>query len=144
MKMMGKNFGEKQDFLLLLSAQHRPHQYPVSGRIHCYNTFLVYLHSEPIGSALPKFPSENKVQTMTRREKDNSALLCTAQGYPIPVFRLVNKALNLFKIFHTEPIGSAPPKLSSDDRTTTHISRQTLKSLSITCPAQASPIPAFR
>jgi hypothetical protein len=36
---------------------------------------------------LPKFPSENKVQTMTRREKDTAALLCPAQASPVPVFR---------------------------------------------------------
>jgi hypothetical protein len=52
---------------------------------------------------LPKFPSENKVQTMTRREKDTAALLCPAQASPVPVFRfgdfLENKSLmKLFKM----------------------------------------------
>ena len=43
----------------------------------------------------------------------------------------------------TEPIGSAVPKFSQDTRTLSFIRREK-NSLSLLCPAQASPLPAFR
>ena len=43
----------------------------------------------------------------------------------------------------TEPIGSAGPKFTTDDKSAT-FERLSGSALSLTCPAQGFPLPAFR
>ena len=52
-----------------------------------------FLFSEPIGSAKPKFGEDSDLKGMTRQEKIPAALLCPAQGYPLPAFRFASKYL---------------------------------------------------
>ena len=42
---------------------------------------------EPIGSAGPKFTSDDKSDTFSRSSGTPLALKCTAQGFPVPAFR---------------------------------------------------------
>lgn len=45
------------------------------------------LLSDPVGAKAPKYHSEDKIHHLTRRGKQNFALLCQAQGFPVPKFR---------------------------------------------------------
>ena len=47
--------------------------------------------SEPISGSLPKFSSEAKLSLFVRKEKTSMSLLCPAQGFPVPAFRLGKK-----------------------------------------------------
>jgi hypothetical protein len=94
LKMTDRKFAGNRGLLSPLSAQPRPRPYPASGREpglttapKDQTTYLCILVLEPIGSSLPKFPSENKIQTLSRRQGDSSALICPAQAAPVPVFR---------------------------------------------------------
>ena len=53
--------------------------------------------------------------------------------------------ITTFSAFITlsEPVGGSAPKFSSDTKTS-GIERRVLNPLSLRCPAQGSPIPAFR
>ena len=43
---------------------------------------------EPIGSSKPKFPEDISSKTINREQSNEVTLLCPAQGYPLPAFRL--------------------------------------------------------
>jgi hypothetical protein len=43
--------------------------------------------SEPVGAKAPKFSTETTITTMIRRSEHGLALLCQAQGFPVPSFR---------------------------------------------------------
>jgi len=49
--------------------------------------------SEPIGSAVPKFSQETKNLGFVRPLGATLSLLCAAQGFPIPAYRLVKSNL---------------------------------------------------
>ena len=64
--------------------------YPRSGfviQIKCTQNVL-FLWTEPIGSASPKFTSDTKSATYERMSGSSVALTCPAQGFPLPAFRL--------------------------------------------------------
>ena len=42
---------------------------------------------EPIGSAIPKFSDQGKINVPKVLQAESLALLCPAQGSPIPAFR---------------------------------------------------------
>jgi hypothetical protein len=50
------------------------------------------LISEPIGSAAPKFSQETKNLGFVRPLGVTLSLLCAAQGFPIPAYRLVKRS----------------------------------------------------
>ena len=45
---------------------------------------------EPIGGSAPKFASDSESTKITRDVKQTLTLTCSAQGSPVPTFRLVN------------------------------------------------------
>ena len=42
---------------------------------------------EPIGSASPKFSTADKSSTFVHTQSSSIALVCPAQGFPLPAFR---------------------------------------------------------
>ena len=53
------------------------------------NSYLLFLsRTEPIGSSLPKFLTDDKSDTFSRDMGTTVALKCPAQAYPLPSFRL--------------------------------------------------------
>lgn len=51
------------------------------------DTFKYFL--DPAGTKAPTFPSEDLSRTISRRTSHDFALLCIAQGYPVPETRYV-------------------------------------------------------
>ena len=60
--------------------------------------------SEPIGSAAPKFSQETKNLGFVRPLGVTLSLLCAAQGFPIPAYRLVRQSNDLYKRVETEKL----------------------------------------
>ena len=60
--------------------------------------------SEPIGSAAPKFSQETKNLGFVRPLGVTLSLLCAAQGFPIPAYRLVRQSNDLNKRVETEKL----------------------------------------
>ena len=57
--------------------------------------FVIFLitvaYSEPIGSSKPKFSEDINSKGITREQSKETTLVCPAQSFPLPSFRLVNK-----------------------------------------------------
>ena len=66
-------------------------------------------------------------------------LICPAQGSPVPSHRLVHLSRSPF----AEPVGGSSPKFSTD-LTTSGVKRSSKVPFSLSCPAQGSPVPAYR
>ena len=47
----------------------------------------MYIFVEPIGSAPPKFSVKDKINAFGVNVDETFAILCPAQGFPIPAFR---------------------------------------------------------
>ena len=94
--------------------------------------------TEPVGSSAPKFTLKRDGERRGVMSGSPFDMSCPAQGSPVPAFRLV---LPTFLI--TEPVGGSAPKFSSDAKTS-GIDRAAMHSLSLACPAQGSPVPAYR
>ncbi|CAB4056115.1 DSCAML1 [Lepeophtheirus salmonis] len=130
---------------------------------------------QPVGSTLPKFASDSKSDEYVR-QNGVSISLQFLKRYKEVVFQYF-APLWLLRFHHsgmrplTEPVGSAAPKLSSNDKVTTQIIRESQSQLkpvgsslpkfstvgksttlefkeglsfALICPAMASPIPSFR
>lgn len=136
-----------------------------------FTQFFCYL--EPIGGSKPKLSEDSKLNQIVRNREDSMALLCPAQGYPIPAFRLsflkyffetdfdsspvlqcypnssiqicfnCKVELNRFFLWYLEPIGGSKPQLS-EDSSFKRILRSKEDSMALLCPAQGYPTPAFR
>ncbi|KAF4517353.1 hypothetical protein B566_EDAN011740 [Ephemera danica] len=91
------------------------------------------LHSEPMGSKVPTFPSEFKSYTMVKSLEQGFVMLCQAQGFPVPSFR----------IFFSEPVGSKAPTFPTEAKSITYLKMQGL-AMVLLCQAQGFPVPAFR
>ncbi|KAJ9598739.1 hypothetical protein L9F63_026726, partial [Diploptera punctata] len=48
----------------------------------CFHLYFI----EPVGSSIPKFPSVIKVQGVNTKINQGYALICPAQGFPVPVY----------------------------------------------------------
>ncbi|KAH0947635.1 hypothetical protein HN011_008034 [Eciton burchellii] len=101
--------------------------------------------SEPVGSVRPKFPTMDNSRGFISNEGDALTLLCPAQGFPVPSHRWDKTALYARVLFRflVEPVASTKPKfpMTENSRTyTVHCDRP----LTLMCPAQAFPVPAFR
>ena len=48
---------------------------------------ILEFYLEPIGGSAPKFSSDTKLSLFERTSMSQMALLCPAQGSPIPAFR---------------------------------------------------------
>ena len=104
--------------------------------------------SEPIVSKPPTLSTDDKFAWFINRPIENHlALLCRAQGYPIPLYRyftyLLYNMLRIFEFSILEPIGSKSPTFSTDDKLSWYV-RTVRQSLNLLCPAQAFPVPVFR
>ena len=54
-----------------------------------YIWFLfVPLKTEPIGGSKPQLSEDSNLKRIARNREDSMALICPAQGHPIPAFRL--------------------------------------------------------
>ena len=120
-------------------VQLRENLFQHSGQSLQSFTFDVFV--EPIGSAKPKFASKLDSLTFTKYLSNGIALTCPAQGSPIPAFRLVELHFENSKFL--EPIGGASPKFSHESKTSS-LFKSNGESISLACPAQAFPVPAFR
>ena len=97
---------------------------------------------EPIGGSAPKFASDSESTKITRDVKQTLTLTCSAQGSPVPTFRLVNLGQPVF-FSHSEPIGGSLPKFSvNTDGLRVSNKKDTI--MTLTCPAQGFPTPTFR
>ena len=104
------------------------------------NTYLPsYFMPEPIGISVPKFSSV-AIEQISTYNHQSMALTCPAQSSPSPAFRW--NLHHFYKIPALEPIGGSTPKFSSD--ATENILAHSDRTLSMACPAQASPVPTFR
>jgi len=81
-------------------------------------------------------------------------LMCPAQAYPVPFFRVVHTHPILqagsrifqfiyFGTYFQEPVGSVGPKLTSGDDSRT-VKVKIEASVTLLCPAQAYPVPVYR
>uniref|UniRef100_A0A182T3B0 Ig-like domain-containing protein n=1 Tax=Anopheles maculatus TaxID=74869 RepID=A0A182T3B0_9DIPT len=129
--------------------------------------------TEPLGRVSPKLDSTSKIVTAEVRRSNTIALLCSAQGYPIAVFSpfrclhlgellmkyhfprasgmicfgVASKGL-IFRVAMSllnvqKPIGSVAPRLTSGDAMRVQLERLT-DNITLLCPAQSYPVPAFR
>ncbi len=96
---------------------------------------------EPIGGSKPKFSQESESLTFTKSSGGKLALLCPAQGSPIPSYRL--ECFLSAIVIVAEPIGGAKPKFSQKTETLAFTEMKGTE-LGLLCPAQASPVPSFR
>ena len=94
---------------------------------------------EPVGGSAPKFPIESRTSDMSRSSARTLSLSCPAQGSPSPSFRFISCQ----KYFLSEPVGGSPPKFTLETKTLT-MERVSEDPLSLSCPAQGSPVPAYR
>ena len=105
--------------------------------------FLKLYFLEPIGGAKPKFSQIlNGVQIL---HDSNSAisLSCPAQGFPLPAFRLDQPPFLCYWNIISEPIGGQKPKFSENVHSKSII-REVKYPVTLECPAQGFPLPAFR
>ena len=49
---------------------------------------FVPLKTEPIGGSKPQLSEDSNLKRIVRNREDSMALICPAQGHPIPAFRL--------------------------------------------------------
>ena len=94
---------------------------------------------EPVGGSAPKFSGELKGGTMEKALYQPISLSCPAQGSPVPSYRSVN----VVKLFSAEPVGGSAPKFSGELKISTP-EKASDEPLSLSCPAQGSPVPSFR
>ena len=93
---------------------------------------------EPIGSAAPKFNVKDKINAFIGKSHSKLALLCPAQGSPIPAFRLVFLKTQMI----SEPVTQTVPKFPEIMKTKDSVDSE--NPISLSCPAQAYPSPGFR
>ena len=95
-----------------------------------------------MGGSAPKFSTDLTTSGVRRSSKAAFSLSCPAQGSPVPAYRLYLELI-LSYFSSLEPVGGSSPKFSTDV-TRSDVQRSAFASLSLSCPAQGSPVPAFR
>lgn len=124
---------------------------------------------EPVGSVIPKFPTTDSSRSFRGKRGENLTLLCPAQGFPVPKYRYglfyvfliffsriwitdnseerVPFRIWRFKIsknsFSLEPVAGVLPKFPTAYSSASFQGKSD-ESLTLLCPAQAFPAPAFR
>ncbi|KAK9880045.1 hypothetical protein WA026_008556 [Henosepilachna vigintioctopunctata] len=163
---------QSEDVVLFCEAQGFPVP-AFSPRIPCtfiqvnYIFFIsheiVSFPAEPVGVKAPVFSSDNLINAFNRISGHGFALLCQAQGLPVPIFRLgevlgsfyfaqPKQCLSLcsgetmedilFDFICVEPIGLKPPTFSSLSKSFTYVSKEK-QGFVLLCPAQGLPTPMF-
>ena len=100
-------------------------------------TFLDLL--EPVGGSSPKFSGDQTIRVLSKASSMPLDLICPAQGSPVPAHRFVHPSRSSL----AEPVGGSAPKFSTD-LTTSGVKRSSNAPFSLSCPAQGSPVPAYR
>ncbi|CAD7012105.1 unnamed protein product [Ceratitis capitata] len=102
---------------------------------------------EPVGSVAPKVDPNDRIKWVDKPVGTSLNLLCPSQSYPVPVYSVAPKVDVKDRINWLdkplEPVGSVAPKVDINDKVKVAFKRQN-SSLSLICPAQAYPMPAFR
>ncbi|KAK0078990.1 hypothetical protein PV325_001871 [Microctonus aethiopoides] len=93
---------------------------------------------DPAGRVSPKFPKSAKTNSFEVSNGIETTLLCDAQAFPTPAFRL---KLTLFH--RSEPVGKVSPKFPRSAKSES-FDVITGKELRMLCDAQAYPAPTFR
>ena len=132
---------------LLLFAQPRDSLYQHSGTqkhdMVMWHHTLIFI-KDPIGSSPPNIPIKEKFSHMGSMKGNALAMSCPAQGFPVPAFRYSKPCPNFnCSLSHTnsEPVGSSAPKTSIK---LDSVQSSDKHALSLSCPAQGFPLPAFR
>ncbi|PSN52396.1 hypothetical protein C0J52_03159 [Blattella germanica] len=124
--------------------------------------------TEPVGSSIPKFPSVLIIQGYEAKLNDSRALLCPAQGFPVPTQEnqeylfifLFKVSCNLFEVnfmymmiilfikfsfisYAWKPLGSSVPKFASVLKIQGYEAKGG-QSLALLCPVQGFPVPLYR
>lgn len=115
-------------------------KHKVSQFLHSGNCIVFVCSLEPVGVKGPVFSTDNLINAFIRNAGQSFALLCQAQGLPVPRFRWV---ANYYIRFCLEPIGSKAPSFSSDIKMLGY-QRDMGQNLALLCPAQGLPFPSFR
>ena len=97
--------------------------------------------AEPVGGSAPKFSTDLTTSGVKRSSDAAFSMSCPAQGSPVPAYRLYLKPV--LTLVFIEPVGGSSPKFSTDV-TRSDVQRSSFASFSLSCPAQGSPVPAFR
>ncbi|KAI5745072.1 hypothetical protein M8J76_008005 [Diaphorina citri] len=116
--------------------------------------------TEPVGATRPKFPTTDDSRSFKAHLKESLVLLCPAQAFPVPFFRIsftatspttigsmrssVSQNSHPFFTLTTEPVGALKPKLATALNTIQGFNVKSSESLALLCPAQAYPVPFFR
>ena len=102
--------------------------------------------SEPVGSASPKFSTLatlDNIRGFVAKENLMFSLLCPAQGFPVPNFRLEFFFLSFSFSLFLEPVGTKAPTFSVASKSFSFV--QNLgTNFSLLCQAQGFPVPSFR
>ncbi|KAG5309252.1 DSCL protein, partial [Acromyrmex insinuator] len=89
--------------------------------------------TEPVGSVRPKIPSTDDVRGFRTLIGDSPALMCPAQGFPVPLYREV-------LCRQLEPVGSKAPAFAGDAKLSLLV-RKANMDVSLPCNAQGHPPP---
>jgi len=85
-KFSTENDGSKlvRGFMSSIALTCPAQGYPLPGFRFVLNSFF---SPEPIGGSKPKFSSDIDSSSTTRKYSDKIALTCSAQAFPLPMFR---------------------------------------------------------
>ncbi|KAL1463714.1 hypothetical protein WDU94_015440 [Cyamophila willieti] len=105
---------------------------------------------EPVGLKAPTFSSTFDLTQFRKKAATGFALLCEAQAYPPPLFRVYCIG-TLFRgrgtftpnVIYTEPVGFKAPTFSSASDSA-RFKKRSASSFALLCEAQAYPVPHFR
>lgn len=120
--------------------------------INQVDVYIFYISLEPFSSTLPKVSSKSKYDVIEYKTNSTLAVTCAAQGFPVPIFRLVNSMhvitfryrLALIYLLK-EPLGTRRPTLVSDVKGIRITIEKPLSTvISLLCQAQGFPAPSFR
>ncbi|KAI5642678.1 immunoglobulin domain-containing protein [Phthorimaea operculella] len=92
---------------------------------------------EPVGRVPPKFPTLDDSRGFKGHENASLTLLCPAQAFPVPLFRLKPILPQC-----SEPIGGAAPSITATPKAAVHYAQHS--TLALLCPAQGFPVPISR
>jgi hypothetical protein len=94
-----------------------------------------------MGSKAPAFSTDSKSFTFDRETGQGFALLCLAQGFPVPAFRQVKYKPSLFP--KLDPMGSKAPAFATNSKISSYFMQSGL-GLTLLCQAQGFPVPLYR
>ncbi len=85
-------------------VSHQEHPWPAFAVATIYYV-VALINVEPIGTAPPKFPTDERFKKMERRSGGSVNLLCPAQSSPLPSFRYFNPKVAHEKLAFRQVLG---------------------------------------